>query len=126
MNRNVLIAIIIVIIIAIVGAFALAQQGSGEKIDTKISYLDENATFQNGDQLHFELKDADGNAIAGEQLNITFKNNENQAYTAVTDSNGQYALTLENMPAGDDVVIVKYAGNDKYNDYELQKTITVE
>ncbi|MEE0925298.1 MAG: carboxypeptidase-like regulatory domain-containing protein [Methanobrevibacter sp.] len=126
MNRNVLIAIIIVIIIAIVGAFALAQQGSGEKIDTKISYLDENATFQNGDQLHFELKDADGNAIAGEQLNITYKNNENQAYTAVTDSNGQYALTLENMPAGDDVVIVKYAGNDKYNDYELQKTITVE
>ena len=126
MNRNVLIAIIIVIIIAIVGAFALAQQGSGEKIDTKISYLDENATFQNGDQLHFELKDADGNAIAGEQLYITYKNNENQAYTAVTDSNGQYALTLENMPAGDDVVIVKYAGNDKYNDYELQKTITVE
>lgn len=126
MNRNVLIAIIVVIIIAIVGAFALAQQGSGEKIDTKISYLDENATFQNGDQLHFELKDADGNAIAGEQLNITYKNNENQAYTAVTDSNGQYALTLENMPAGDDVVIVKYAGNDKYNDYELQKTITVE
>lgn len=126
MNRNVLIAIIIVIIIAIVGAFALAQQGSGEKIDTKISYLDENATFQNGDQLHFELKDADGNAIAGEQLNITYKNNENQAYTAVTDSNGQYALTLENMPAGDNVVIVKYAGNDKYNDYELQKTITVE
>jgi len=125
MNRNVLIAIIIVIIIAIVGAFALSQ-GSGEKIDTKISYLDENATFQNGDQLHFELKDADGNAIAGEQLNITYKNNENQAYTAVTDSNGQYALTLENMPAGDDVVIVKYAGNDKYNDYELQKTITVE
>ena len=126
MNRNVLIAIIIVVIIAIVGAFALVQQGSGEKIDTKISYLDENATFQNGDQLHFELKDADGNAIAGEQLNITYKNNENQAYTAVTDSNGQYALTLENMPAGDDVVIVKYAGNDKYNDYELQKTITVE
>ena len=126
MNRNVLIAIIIVIIIAIVGAFALVQQGGGEKIDTKISYLDENATFQNGDQLHFELKDADGNAIAGEQLNITYKNNENQAYTAVTDSNGQYALTLENMPAGDDVVIVKYAGNDKYNDYELQKTITVE
>lgn len=125
MNRNVLIAIIIVIIIAIVGAFALSQ-GSGEKIDTKINYLDENATFQNGDQLHFELKDADGNAIAGEQLNITYANNENQSYTVVTDSNGQYALTLEDLPAGDDVVIVKYAGNDKYNECELQKTITVE
>ena len=125
MNRNIIIAIIIIIIIAIVGAFVLTQQG-GEKIDTKINYLNENATFENGDEFQFELKDANGNAIAGEQLNITYSNDENQSYTVVTDSNGVGTFNIENEPAGDNVVIVKYAGNDKYGDYELQKTITVE
>ena len=43
----------------------------------------------------------------------------------MTDSNGKYSLILDNVPAGDKVVIVKYAGNDKYNDYELQKAITM-
>ena len=131
MNRNVIIVIIIVVIIAIVGAFALShQQGSVEKIDkkigTKINCLnDDNATFKNGDQLQFELKDANGTPIAGEHLNITFSKG-NDTNTVVTDSNGKYTLTLENVTAGDNVVIVKYAGNDKYYDYELQKTITVE
>ena len=125
MNRNIIIAIIIIIIIAIVGAFVLTQH-SGEKINTQINYLNENATFNNGDEFQFELKDANGNAIAGEQLHITYSNDENQSYTVVTDSNGVGTFNIENEPAGDNVVIVKYAGNDKYGDYELQKTITVE
>ena len=48
MNKNVIIAIIIVVIIAVVGAFVLTHQGSSEKINTKINCLnDENATFKN-------------------------------------------------------------------------------
>ena len=125
MNRNVIIAIIIVVIIAIVGAFALTQQGTSEKISTQINCINENATFKNGDQIQFELKDANGKALAGEQLNITYSNDENQAHTVVTDSSGKYSLILDNVPAGDNVVIVKYAGNDKYHDFELQKAITI-
>lgn len=125
MNKNIIIVILIVIIIAIVGAFALTQS-SGEKIDTRINYLNENATFKNGDQLEFELKDVNGNVLAGEQLNITYADNENQTYTVVTDTQGKAYLLLENEPAGDYVVIVKYGGSDKYNEYELQKTITIE
>ena len=126
MNRNVIIAIIIVVIIAIVGAFVLTHQGSSEKINTKINCLnDENATFKNGDQLQFELKDGNGSALAGQQLNISYSKDKNQSYTVVTDSNGKYSLILDNVTAGDNVVIVKYAGNDKYHDYELQKTITI-
>ncbi|WP_296783902.1 Ig-like domain-containing protein [uncultured Methanobrevibacter sp.] len=127
MNKNLIIAIIIVVIIAIVGAFVLTHQGSGEKINTKINWInDENATFKNGDQLQFELKDANGSALAGQQLNISYSNDENQSYTVVTDSNGKYSLILDNLTAGDNTVIVKYAGNDKYNDYELQKAIIIE
>ena len=125
MNKNIIIAILIVIIIAIVGAFALTHQGNGEKIDTRINYLNENITFKNGDQVEFELKDVNGNVIAGEQLNITYAGDENQTYTVVTDSNGKCSLVIENQPAGDYVVVVKYGGSDKYNEYELQKTITV-
>lgn len=126
MNRNIIIAIVIIIIVAIVGAFVLTHQGSSEKISTKINCLnDENATFKNGDQLQFELKDGNGSALAGQQLNISYSNDENQNYTVVTDSNGKYSLILENVPAGDNVVIVKYGGNDKYHDFELQKVITI-
>ena len=56
---------------------------------------------------------------------INCLNDENQAHTVVTDSSGKYSLILDNVPAGDNVVIVKYAGNDKYHDYELQKAITI-
>jgi len=124
MNKNIIIAILIVIIIAIVGAFVLTQ-GSGEKIDTRINYLNENATFKNGEQVEFELRDINGNVLEGEQLNITYAGDENQTYTVVTDSNGKCSLIIENQPAGDYVVVVKYGGSDKYNEYELQKTITV-
>ena len=125
MNRNVIIAIIIVIIIAVVGAFVLTNHGSTEKIDTKINCLSDNGTLKNGDQIEFELKDVNGNPIAGEQLNITYSNG-NDTHTVVTDSNGKYSLILEDVAEGDNIVIVKYTGNDKYNDYELQKAITVE
>jgi co-chaperonin GroES (HSP10) len=93
--------------------------------ETGIEVLDENATFKNGDQLQFELKDGNGSALAGQQLNISYSKDKNQSYTVVTDSNGKYSLILDNVTAGDNVVIVKYAGNDKYHDYELQKTITI-
>lgn len=41
---------------------------------------------KNGNQFQFELKDLNGNALAGEQLNITYSDDENQSYTVVTDS----------------------------------------
>ena len=126
MNRNIIIAIIIIVILLIVGAFVLTNQGSNEKIDVQINYLNDNATFKNGDEFQFELKDANGNVLGGEQLNITYSNDENQSYTVVTDTNGVGTFNIENEPAGDNIVIVKYSGNDKYSDYELQKTITVE
>lgn len=44
----------------------------------------------------------------------------------MTDSKGVGSFNIENEPAGDNVVIVKYAGNDKYSDYQLQKTVTIE
>ena len=126
MNRNILIAIIIIIIIAIVGVFLFTQGNNGDKIDTQINIIS-NATMQNGDEIQFELKDVNGNIIAGEQVNITFTNDENnQTFTVVTDTQGKGYLLLENEAPGERVVIVKYGGNDKYNGFEAQKSIIIE
>ena len=126
MNKNIIIALIIIIVIAIVGVFAFTQGNNGGKIDTQINIIS-NATMQNGDEIQFELKDVNGNIIAGEQVNITFTNDENnQTFTVVTDTQGKGYLLLENEAPGDRVVIVKYAGSDKYNGFEAQKSITIE
>ena len=125
MNRNLIIAIIVIIVIAAVGAFALTQANSGAKIDTKINFTNE-TSYKNGDKVVFELTEANGKAIAGEHVNITFqKDGANQTFTVVTDSNGRGYLLIENEPAGNSVVIVKYNGSDKYNSYVAQKTIII-
>lgn len=126
MNRNIIIAIIIIIIIAIVGVFAFTQGNNSEKTGTQINIIS-NATLQNGDEIQFELKDVNGNVLAGEQLNITFTNDEkNQTFTVVTDTQGKAYLLLENEEPGNRVVIASYAGNDKYDGFEAQKAITIE
>ena len=54
MNKNILIAILIVIIIALGAAFALGQFNG--KTNTQID-IKNNETFQNGEQVQFQLKD---------------------------------------------------------------------
>lgn len=126
MNRNLIIAIIVIIVIAAVGAFALTQANSGAKIDTKINFSNE-TSYKNGDKVVFELTEANGNPIAGQQLNISFqKDGNNENFTVVTDSNGRGYLLIENEPAGDSVLIITYNGSDKYNSSVAQKTITIE
>ena len=88
LNKNIIIAIIVVIIIAAAAAFVF---GVG-KTQTQISIVN-NETFQNGEQVEIVLKDAQGNAIAGQSIEITFKGNEK--LTVTTDNNGKgYLLRL--------------------------------
>lgn len=49
MNKNIIIAILIVVVIAVVGAFVFSQhQATDDKINTQINFLSE-TTLQNGD-----------------------------------------------------------------------------
>jgi ABC-type Na+ efflux pump permease subunit len=123
MNRNIIIAIIIIVIIAIVGAFVLTNQGSNEKIDVKINYLNDNATFKNGDEFQFELKDAQGNAVTGQIVNITYNN---EKYSVVTDNSGKAFLTIAGEEPGKYDVTVDYNGTAKYNGCTAKTTVTVE
>ena len=119
MNKNIIIAILVVIIIAAAAALMFGQNG---KTDTQISILN-NETFQNGEQIQFELKDTQNNAISGQNVSITLNNNE--TYSVITDSNGKGYLTISGESAGKYEIEVKYEGNDKYNGCSAKETITI-
>ena len=118
MNKNIIIAILIVVIIGVGAVFVLGQYG---KTNTQINIIN-NETFQNGEHVQFELKDAQGKALSGKTLNITFNN---QKYSVTTDQNGKGYLILFDAPSGKQELVVKYAGDDKYNGCEAKETITI-
>ena len=119
MNKNIIIAILVVIIIAGAAFFMFGQ--SNGKTDTQINFLG-NKTLQNGEQIQFELKDAQGNVLAGQTVNITFNN---EKYQVTTDENGKGYLTVDGEEAGSYEVTVDYGGNDKYNGCTGKITLTV-
>ena len=124
MNKNIIIAILVVIIIAAVAAFVFTQppaQTDG-KLNTDIKFLSGD-TLKNGDQIQFELKDRQGNAVAGQIVNITYNN---EKYSVVTDNSGKAFLTIAGESAGKYDVTVDYKGNDKYNGCTAKTTVTVE
>lgn len=118
MNKNIIIAILVVIIIAAAAAFMFGQNS---KQDTQINFLSKN-TLQNGEQLEFQLKDAQGNAMSGKSVNLTFGN---EKYSMVTDENGKGHLIINDENAGKYDVTVDYGGDDKHNGCSAKTTITV-
>ncbi|MEE1336553.1 Ig-like domain-containing protein [Methanobrevibacter sp.] len=130
MNKNIIIAILIVIIIAVVGFTVFSHQQpvtQDGKISTQINFLSQ-TTLKNGDQVQFELKDAQGAVIAGQPVTISYKDGSGnvQNYTVNTDQNGKGYLTLNGEEAGNYDITVNYAGNDKYSPCTAKQTITIE
>lgn len=124
MNKNIIIAILVVIIIAIGGALMFGQQlNTNGKVATEINFLSD-TNLQNGEQVQFQLKDAQGNALSGQNVNMTFNNNEK--YSITTDQDGKGYLTINEEDAGTYDLKLDYAGNDKYEGCNAKVTITVE
>ncbi|WP_407430961.1 Ig-like domain-containing protein [Methanobrevibacter sp.] len=120
MNKNIIIAILVVIIIAAGAAFMFGQIG---KTKTEIKIIN-NETFQNGEAVQFELKDDKGNAIAGQTLNITY-NNGTEKYSVTTDDKGKGHLMISGEKAGKYEIEISYAGNDKYAPSTAKDVITI-
>lgn len=119
MNKNIIIAILVVIIIAAGAALMFGQNG---KTDTQINFIN-NDTIQNGEQVQFQLNDTKGNALSGQSVNITF--NGNEKYSITTDQNGKGYLTISGENAGDYDVVADYTGDDKYNGCTAKVKITI-
>lgn len=125
MNKNVIIAILVIIILAVVG-FSVFGSGFGNgKTNTQINFLSE-STLQNGDQIQVQLTDAQGNALANEIVNFSYQaNGVEEKYSVITNAEGKAYLALSNEDVGDHQVTVSYGGNDKYNPCSATQTITI-
>ena len=123
MNKNTLIVILIVIVLAVLGALIFSQVNSN--VDTQINFISPTA-LNNGENVTFELKDAQGNALANENINIEYVNDgQSQNFTITTDNQGRGYLTIENEESGTRQVTVSFAGHDKYNPCNATQTITI-
>lgn len=120
MNKNIIIAILVVIIIAAGAAIMFGQ--SSAKTDTQIKFLN-NDSVQNGEQVTFQLKDASGNPIAGQNVSLTY--NTNETYSVVTDNDGKGYLFISGENDGKYEITANYAGNDKYNGCSAKTTINI-
>ena len=129
MNKNIIIAILVIVIIAVVAAFVFTQpqETTDGKLNTQISFLS-GTTLKNGEQVQFELKDLKGNAVSGQEVIISYEEKEGQVqnYSIITDSQGKGYLTLNGESAGDHKIAVKYNGSEKYNGCTAEQTIKIE
>lgn len=122
MNKKITLLILSIFIVAVAVGAAVAAEA---KTNTEIKMLSEK-TLKNGDALQFQLKDAQGKAIASQKVNISFEaNGKLENYSVITDKDGKFYLVLKNEELGDHKVIVNYHGNDKYNPSKLEETIKI-
>jgi len=123
MNRKITLLILSIFIVAVAVGAAVAAEA---KTNTEIKMLSEK-TLKNGDDIEFQLKDAKGNVIASQKVNISFEaNGKFENYSVITDKDGKGYLVLTNEATGDHKVIINYSGNSKYNPSKLEETITIK
>ena len=112
MQRNILIIIAVVVIVAIVGAFALTHHSNNDEgmLNTEIKFLSQ-STLKNGEAIQFELNDEKGQHLDNQNITITFvENGETQTYSIITDVEGKGSLVLNNEAPGSYDVIVSSNG----------------
>ena len=110
------------VVIIILGGAALLFGQSMNKVNTEIKIIGD-ASLQNGENVQFELKDAQGNLLSGQELKITY--NGNEKYSVTTDQNGKGYLLISGENSGKYDVEVKYDGNDKYNGCTAKETLKI-
>jgi hypothetical protein len=123
MNRNIIIVLIIIFLIILAGILAFSQFGTHE--DAQITFTS-NASLKNGDYVEFQLTDSQGNAIANQNLSISFGTNGSyEHYSIVTDGAGKGALLLNDVTPGNYNVTIKYDGGEQYNECSASQNITI-
>ncbi|WP_295609185.1 hypothetical protein [uncultured Methanobrevibacter sp.] len=122
MNKKIILVLLSIFIVAVVAGSAIAAEA---KVNTEIKMLSEK-TLKNGDDIEFQLKDAQGKEIASQKVNISFEaNGKYENYSVITDEHGNGYLVLYNEALGDHKVIINYTGNNKYNPCKLEETIKI-
>ena len=123
MNRNIIIVLIIIFLVILGGLLVFSQNTA--KSDTQITFSG-NTSLKNGDSINFTLKDAQGNALANQNISILFEGNGNvEKYSIITDSQGKGSLVINDESSGNYTISVSFAGDDKYNSCSATQKITI-
>ena len=124
-NQIIIIALIVVIVALLVGMAAMLMPNMAKK-DTQLKFKG-NSTIDKGDSIKIQLTDADGNALAGQTVNVTVTNKDNASdhHSVETNDKGIGTLKLD-KDNGKYTVTVIYDGNDKYNSCNATKKITIK
>ncbi len=125
MNKNIIIAILIIIIVALVAVFGMGLNNGG-KTGTEINFVNGDH-IKNGESVTIELKDANGNILSNENVNFTFtENNTPQNYSVITDSQGKAYLQIADEKSGEYDISASFAGNDKLQPCEAHQKVKIE
>ena len=124
-NKNIIILVLIVIIIALlVGIFATMPHAN--KQDTKLTFKS-NSTIAEGDSIKIQLTDANGNGIANQTVNVTItdKDKSSDYHSVETNDSGIGTLNI-NKNAGNYTITINYSGNNNYAGCNATEKITID
>ncbi len=126
MDKNKIMIIVLIAIIAalLVGIFAMMPNTN--KQDAKLTFKSD-SSLEEGSPLKIKLIDANGTAISNQTVNVTITDDDssNSYYSVVTSEKGIGKLNLDKSP-GKYNVTISYGGNDQYNGCNATKKIKIE
>jgi uncharacterized protein YjdB len=91
------------------------------KVSTEIAAKSITTTYNVNKYLVITLKDANGNALSGVNVNV----NLNGAKTLATDKNGQVKVSTKGLAPKTYAAKITFAGNNKYNGSSADVKVTV-
>ena len=126
MDRNMIMIVALIAVIAAILVGILATMPQMEKQDTNITFKS-NATLTEGDSIKIKLTDANGTAIANQTVNVTVtdKNNASDYHSVIVNEKGIATLKL-NKSSGEYDVTVIYGGNDNYTGCNATQKLTIK
>ena len=126
MDKNKIIILALIVIIAALLVGFVAMMPNTNKQDTKLTF-EGNSTITVDDSIKIKLTDDNGTGLVNKEVNITFIDDKNRSdyRSVVTDENGVGTLEPYDS-AGNYTVVANYGGNEVYNGCNATKKITIE
>ncbi|WP_407454994.1 Ig-like domain-containing protein [Methanobrevibacter sp.] len=126
MDKNKIIILALIAIIAALLVGIVAMMPNITKQDTKLQF-EGNSTLTQGDSIKIMLTDSNGSAIANQTVNVTItdKNNSSDYHSVVTDDKGIATFKLDKT-SGNYKVAIAYNGNDRYNGCNASQNVAIE
>lgn len=127
-NRNVIMALIaVIVVLAVVLGVMFMHPGNAQQ-PTKLKITSDDKVYK-GDELSIQLTDSNKTGLSGEIVNITIANSKGKVVVddvVKTNSKGKAKLEL-NLKEGKYQVKVSYGGNENYTaDNDTQKLTVKE